>query len=67
MAFEKLKMEIMMLLDDMETQPRDKWEVHELILEKLNELRATGMPLPQDLVQLEKKLSAELKTKKPRK
>ena len=63
MAFEQLKSEILMLLDEMETQPHDKWEVHEMILEKLNELRAHGLPLPQDLVELEEKLSIELKTK----
>ena len=61
MAFDRLKSEIMMLLSDMENQPHDQWELHEMILEKLNELRAFGMPLPQDLVDLEEKLSQELK------
>ena len=60
MAFEQLKMQIMMMLSDMENQPEDSWEVHEMILEKLNEMRATGMPLPQDLVELEEKLASEL-------
>jgi hypothetical protein len=60
MAFEQLKMQIMILLDDMENQPEDSWEVHEMILEKLNEMRATGMPLPQDLVELEAKLAANI-------
>jgi len=60
MAFERIISEIQMLLTDMENQPQDKWELHEMILEKLNELRAFGLPLPEDLVELEKKLSAEL-------
>ena len=60
MACEQLKMQIMMMLSDMENQPEDSWEVHEMILEKLNEMRATGMPLPQDLVELEEKLASEL-------
>jgi hypothetical protein len=30
--------------------------VHEQLREKLNELRAMGMPLPDDLVALEKRL-----------
>ncbi len=31
-----------MLLTEMENRPHDKWELHEMILEKLNELRAFG-------------------------
>ena len=34
-------------------------EVHENLREKLNELRAMGMPLPDDLVELEKRLEAD--------
>ena len=60
MAFDRIKSEIQMLLTDMENRPHDKWELHEMILEKINELRAFGLPLPQDLVELEEKLSAEL-------
>lgn len=60
MVFERLKSEIAMLLVQMENQPQDLWELHELTLEKLNEMRALGMPLPQDLVDLEKKLMRDL-------
>ena len=62
MAFDQLISEINMLLSEMETQPRDQWELHEVILEKLNELRALGLPVPQDLEQLEERLARELKT-----
>ena len=60
MAFEQIKAEIALLLEEMENQAEDKWELHEEILEKLNELRALGLPLPEDLVELEKRLAGEL-------
>ncbi len=63
MAFDRIKSEISMLLSEMQNQPEDKWELHEQILEKLNELRALGLPLPDDLVVLEQKLSAEIEGK----
>jgi len=67
MAFDRIKSEISMLLSDMENQPQDQWELHEMILEKLNELRAFGLPLPQDLVELEEKLANELRVAGKRK
>ena len=60
MAFDRLKAEIAMLLTEMENKPQDLWELRELTLEKLNEMRALGMPLPQDLVDLEAKLNRDL-------
>lgn len=60
MAFDRIKSEISMLLSEMENQPQDQWEMHEQILEKLNELRAFGLPLPQDLIDLEKRISNDL-------
>lgn len=65
MAFDQLKSEIMMLLSEMENQPEDKWELHEAIREKLYELKSFGMPLPQDLVDLERKLNQELERRAP--
>jgi hypothetical protein len=64
MAFDRLKSEISMLLTQMQNEPEDKWEIHEMILEKLNELKALNLPLPQDLVELEKNLAKDLATKK---
>ena len=66
MAFDRLKLEISMLLTRMQNEPDDKWQIHEMIMEKLNELRALGLPLPQDLVDLEENLSKELEIKKPK-
>ena len=56
MALEQIKAQIALLLEEMVNQPEDQHEVHEQLREKLNELRAMGMPLPADLVALEKRL-----------
>ena len=34
-------------------------ELYELVRQKLNEMKAYGMPLPEDLVQFERDLEAE--------
>ena len=57
MALEELKARISLLLEEMVNQPEDEHEVLEQLREKLNELRAMGMPLPDDLVALEKQLA----------
>ena len=56
MALEELKARIALLLEEMVNQPEDEHEVLEQLRERLNELRAMGMPLPDDLVALEKQL-----------
>jgi hypothetical protein len=43
----------------MENQPEDAHELYLQVREKLNEMRAFGMPLPSDLVELEKELEAQ--------
>ena len=58
MAFEAIKAEIRALLEDSIEEPEDMHELHMQLLEKLSELKASGMPLPQDLVDLEKQLTA---------
>ncbi|MGI8724818.1 MAG: hypothetical protein ACR2J1_05585 [Methyloceanibacter sp.] len=59
MAFEDLQAELSLLLNQMENQPEDKHELYLLIREKLNEMRAFGMPVPEDLVRLEQELEAQ--------
>ena len=59
MAFDQLKMEISLLLTQMQNEPEDRHEIYLQIREKLNELKAVGMPLPDDLVKLEHDLEAE--------
>ncbi len=56
MAFEEIKAQISLLLEEMVNQPEDEHELLEQVRDKLNELRAMGMPLPDDLVALEKRL-----------
>lgn len=58
MAFEDIEAEIGLLLTRMQNQPVDLHELHLQIMQKLNELKAFGMPLPNDLVELERQLEA---------
>lgn len=60
MAFDDVKAEIGLLLTRMQNEPEDPHELHLQILEKLNELKAYGLPLPDDLRDLEEALAAEL-------
>ena len=62
MALEELKAQIGYLVGQMVDRPEDAHEIYERIREKLNELRAMGMPLPVDLVELEKQLDANFGT-----
>jgi hypothetical protein len=59
MAFDQIKLEISQLLTEMQNQPEDKHEIYLSLREKLNQMKATGMPLPEDLVTLERELEAE--------
>lgn len=59
MAFEDLITRINMLFVEMENQPEDAAELLEQIRLELNRLRATGQPLPEDLVKLEERLEQE--------
>ena len=61
MAFEDLKAELALLINQMENQPEDRHELYLQIREKLNEMRAFGMPLPEDLVKFEEDLEAQFK------
>ncbi|MBA8877418.1 hypothetical protein AB4Y96_06325 [Phyllobacterium sp. TAF24] len=59
MAFEDIKAQIALLLEEMVQRPADAHEIHESLREHLNELKAMGMPLPEDLVALEKQLEVD--------
>lgn len=61
MAFEDLQAELSLLLNQMENQPEDPHELYLQIMEKLNEFKAMGLPLPDDLVRVEKELGAYFK------
>ncbi len=59
MAFEDLITRINMLFVEMENQPQDATELLEQIRLELNQMKATGQPLPEDLVRLEERLEKE--------
>ncbi|MBJ6132512.1 hypothetical protein JAU75_06695 [Ochrobactrum sp. Q0168] len=59
MAFEDIKAEIALLFEQMVNQPQDAHEIRETVREKLNALRASGLPLPDDLVELEKRIEKD--------
>jgi hypothetical protein len=61
MALEELNARIALLLTSIEDKPEDLHELHELIRQKLAQLDAMGLPRPADLVELEKKIEADLK------
>ncbi|HBN32504.1 MAG: hypothetical protein QNL16_11325 [Rhodobacterales bacterium] len=60
MAFESMKAAIAMLLEQMANRPEDTHELQESLREKLSEMRAMGLPLPDDLVALEASLAEAL-------
>ncbi|TGQ74554.1 hypothetical protein EN829_006730 [Mesorhizobium sp. M00.F.Ca.ET.186.01.1.1] len=59
MALESFKAQISLLLEEMVNQPEDLHEVQEQLREKLREMRAMGLPLPADLVELERRLDGD--------
>lgn len=58
MALEEIKARISLLLQEMVNQPEDEHEIQEQLRERFSELRALGLPLPADLVELERQLEA---------
>lgn len=59
MALDELKAQIALLLTSLEDNPEDIHELHEVIRQKLAQINAMGLPMPQDLVDLEKRLEAD--------
>lgn len=59
MAFEEIKAEIALLLNQMQNEPEDARELAAQIHAKLQEMKAFGMPLPTDLVELDAALQAD--------
>ncbi|WP_072396506.1 hypothetical protein [Hyphomicrobium sp. CS1GBMeth3] len=65
MAFEDVKAEIGVLLTRMQNEPEDAHELYLQLWEKLNELKAYGLPIPEDLKELEEALSSDLDEPSP--
>jgi hypothetical protein len=59
MTFDEFTAEIGILLTRMQNEPEDRQEIYLTLKERLNEMRAYGMPLPQDLIDLEQAFEAE--------
>lgn len=60
MDFDDLMTAINLAVDEMETKPEDAHEVHMRLRELLDQIKATGMPLPADLVELEHRLEHDV-------
>lgn len=60
MAFEQFRAGIAMLLDEIAANPSNAHELQESLREKLSEMQALGLPLPDDLVGLEEYLEDDL-------
>jgi len=74
MALEQFRVQIAMIMDEIAKNPKDEHELQETLREKLSEMKAMGLPLPDDLVDLETFLEDDLeqpgrggKTEPPRK
>ncbi len=59
MAFEALKAQAYMILEEIAKRPRDRHVLQERLRENLAELRLLGLPLPEDLVRLEAELESD--------
>ena len=64
MAFEDLKIRLLMMLDEATHQPEDLHELQEELREKIAGFNAQSLPVPEDLAKLEARLGAALKRPK---
>ena len=60
MALEQFRAQIAMIMDEIAAQPEDAHELQERLRETLAQMQALGLPLPEDLVDLEAALEEEL-------
>lgn len=65
MTFEDIKAQIYVALEKMTDQPEDAHELAVEIRERIAELRATGMPVPNDLLELDARLERDFGRKPP--
>lgn len=56
MALEQFRVQIAMLMDEIAQNPGDAHQFQERLRETLQEMRTLGLPLPDDLVQVEEYL-----------
>lgn len=60
MALEQFRAQIAMIMDEIAAQTEDAHELQERLRETLAQMQALGLPLPEDLVDLEAALEEEL-------
>lgn len=60
MAFEALKIHLLMMLDEATHQPEDLHELQEELRKEIAGFEAQGLPVPEDIAQLEGRLKAAL-------
>lgn len=60
MALEQFRAQIAMIMDEIAAQPEDAHALQERLRETLAQMQALGLPLPEDLVDLEAALEEEL-------
>jgi hypothetical protein len=60
MALEQFRIQIAMLMDEITKAPEDVHALQEALRERLAEMQALGLPLPDDLVDLEEYLEEGL-------
>lgn len=61
MAMDRQQLEaaLSLLLEQMEGEIEDRHELYQRLMQTLSAMRATGMPLPEDLVRLEREMEEE--------
>jgi len=59
MSFEDLMARINLLIRGAEQEPEDAHELLDQLHLELNQMRATGQPIPEDLARLERRLEDE--------
>jgi hypothetical protein len=63
MSFEDKEAELGLLLTKMQSEPESWHELYEEVRSTLNELKAYGLPLPEDLVEFEHDLAEEFRAR----
>ena len=64
MDLDDLRAELGIYLTDMQNQPEDRHELYLRLVRRINEIRAFGMPIPDDFLKLESALEAEFASDK---
>ena len=59
MAFETMKAAIAALMDEIARRPEDRHVLQEQLRERIAEMEAMGLPVPEDYKRFERELSAD--------